>query len=281
MMPTDNNNGGAATTAPTLPTLWLPRALAHLQARPLTLADSDTVLTLRRHILQTMPPLLRAVDPIQGCTPAVEQAWARHHLGEGAHALGVWNGTTLVALACLVLADPAHPQDPGHLLGLPEGEWGRAAHLAACLVSEDYRGLHLQTKLLNWRREVALAQGRTLLMALTACGNTHSRHNLMAAGMGIHWVGEWRPGSWWHGLLQDLDPAAEPIADHHHEWVGVSQVARQAELLASGHVGVAEMTMHHSCRRAEPRLQFVLRHSNPLRQGPASLGANVPMENRP
>lgn len=249
-----------------VPPLHLPRALAHVHARPLTPADAPSALALRRHILQAMPPLLRAVDPVRGCSPEVEQAWAHTHLGPRAHTLGVWDGEALVALACLLLADANDPHDPGHTLGLPAPEWGRAAHMAACLVHEDYRGLHLQTKLLNWRREVAQAHGRTLLMAMTACGNTYSRRNLLAAGLGIHWVGEWRPGSWWYGLVQDLGPEAPPLADRDHEWVGLTDVARQNALLANGFVGVAEMAWYGTERRQEPRLQYVRRNVNPLRQ---------------
>lgn len=246
------------------PSLHLPRALAHLTTRPMGLNDADAALALRRRILQTMPPALRAVDPAQGCLPEVEQAWANTHLGDQARTLGVWDNNTLVALACLLLADAQNPHDPGHTLGLPANEWHRSAHMAVCLVTEDYRGLHLQSKLLKWRREIARANGRNLLLAMTACGNTYSRRNLLAEGMGIHWIGEWRPSSWWYGLVQDLGPAAPGLSDRDHEWVAVGDVPRQRHLLSTGYVAVAEMACHSIERRTEPRLQYVRRNANPL-----------------
>lgn len=248
-----------------MPLLHLPRALHHLHSRLLTPSDADPVLALRRDILRAMPPALRAVDPERGCLPDVEQAWAHTHLGARARTLGVFDGSTLVALACLLLADRTDPHDPGHALGLPQPEWDRTAHMASCLVAEDYRGLHLQAKLLNWRREVALQNGRTLLLAMTACGNEYSRRNLLAAGLGIHWVGQWRPGTWWYGLAEDIGPTAPPPSDRDHEWVGVSNIERQQALLAAGFVGVAEMNWHGTERRHESRLQYVRRPANPLK----------------
>ena len=69
-------NGAIVVTPPGLPALQLPRALAPLHARPLTLADADTVLAFRRQVLAQMPATLRAVDPARGLLPEVEQAWA-------------------------------------------------------------------------------------------------------------------------------------------------------------------------------------------------------------
>lgn len=249
----------------TPPALHLPRALDHLHTRVLGLDDTALVLSLRRDILQAMPPALRAVDPDRGCLPEVEHDWAHTHLGPRASTLGVFDGTTLVALACLLQADATDPHDAGHALGLPAGEWGRTAHMASCLVAEDYRGLHLQAKLLNWRREVALQQGRTLLLAMTACGNGYSRRNLLATGMGIRWLGQWRKGTWWYGLVEDLGPTAPPPSDRDHEWVGLSRIERQQALLTTGFVGVAEMEWHGIERRQEPRLQYVRRPPNPLK----------------
>jgi hypothetical protein len=248
-----------------LPPLHLPRALQHLHARPLTLDDADVVLAMRREVLTAMPAALRAVDPSRGCLPEVEQAWALTHLGTRARTLGVFDGSTLVALACLLHADAADPADPGHALALPAAEWDRTAHMAVCLVAEDYRGMNLQSKLLNWRRDVALRHRRTLLVAMTACGNEFSRRNLLAAGLGIHWVGQWRAGTWWYGMVQDLAPAAPGVSDRDHEWVDQRRIDRQWALLAAGYVGVAEMTWHGNDSRREPHLQFVRRHASPLR----------------
>lgn len=268
---------------PTMPTqtplpLRLPRALAHLQARTLSMADADAALGLRRHILLAMPSHLRAIDPSVGCSAPVEQAWANTHLGPRAFTLGLWEEDTLVALACLLLADVNDPSDPGHLLGLPAHEWARTAHMAVCLAHEDYRGLRLQARLLNWRRDTALAAGRNLLLAMTACGNTYSRRNLLSAGLGLHWLGEWRPGSWWYGLAQDLGPQMAPLADQDHEWVALSDIARQQILLKEGFVGVAESSWSGTERRLEPRLQYVRRGANPLQPRWATAAPPVPTE---
>lgn len=246
-------------TPPELPPLRLPRALSHLSARLLTPADADVLLALRRTVLSTMPAALRAVDPARGLTPAVEQAWASKHLGPRAHTLALFDGQALIAFACLLWADPHDPEDPGHLLKLSAHDWQRGAHMAACMVGEDHRGLHLQAKLLNWRRCMAERCQRTLLMGMTACGNSYSRRNMMGAGMGIRWIGEWRPDSWWHALTMDLTPEALLPDDDRHEWVAVSDLMRQRELIATGYVGVAETAIFSMERRKASRLQFVRR----------------------
>lgn len=246
-------------TPPELPPLQLPRALAHLTGRLLTPADADTVLAMRRTVLATMPAALRVADPARGQMPEVEQAWATKHLGPRASTLALFDGETLIAFACLLLANAQDPDDPGHLLNLPAHDWPRGAHMAACMVNEDYRGLHLQTKLLNWRRRLAESHHRTLLMGMTACGNTYSRRNMMGCGLGIQWAGEWRPGSWWHILTLDLKPGAWRPDDNRHEWVEASNLTRQRELTADGYVGVAETALYSMERRKESRLQFVHR----------------------
>lgn len=252
-------------TEPVVPALHLPRALAHLQPRPLTVAQADEALAFRRSVLHGMPDALRADDPVTAGSPAVEQQWADAHLGGRARALGVWSGASLVALACLQLADETDPADPGHLLGLQGPQWTRAAHMAACLVHEDYRGLHLQAKLLNWRRDVALAGGRSLITAMTACGNLYSRRNLLAAGLGIQWIGQRRPGSWWYGLVLDAAPKSDPLADRDHEWVDGNDFERQSALIDQGFVGVAEAAWLSGDREPVPRLQYVRRNPRPMR----------------
>lgn len=246
-----------------LPSLHLPKVLDHLAPRLLTLEDADALLGLRRDTLLGMPAALRAVDPVRGCAPDVERAYAQTHLGPQARTLGVFEGERLVAFACLLLADANDPTDPMHTVGVAPAEWPRCAHMAACMVAKDCWGLRLQTKLLNWRREVAVAHQRTLLLAMTACGNTYSRRNLLAGGLAIHWVGQWRPGSWWYGLYQDL-AIGVCVEDHHHEWVSIDQVSRQMELIHAGGVGVAESVWHGLERRQESRLQFVRRHTTHL-----------------
>ncbi|MBY0463644.1 MAG: hypothetical protein K2W33_01735 [Burkholderiales bacterium] len=250
-------NGAIVVTPPGLPALQLPRALAHLHARLLTLADADTVLAFRRQVLAQMPATLRAVDPARGLLPEVEQAWAAKHLGPRATTLALFNNQRLVAFGCLLQAHAQDPEDPGHLLNLAAPDWQRGAHMAACLVNEDYRGLHLQARLLHWRRHLADINGRTLLLGMTACGNTFSRRNMMGAGMTIRWIGEWRTGSWWYLLSMDLAQATHLPADNRHEWVALGNVDRQRELLASGYTGVTESTAYSQDRRRDTRLQFV------------------------
>lgn len=250
------------TTSPDVLPLALPRALAHLTARLLTPADAAPLLAMRRTVLSGMPAALRVVDPDRGLTPEIEQAWTSKHLGPRASTLALFDGEAMIAFACLLWADAQDPEDPGHRLNLSAHDWQRGAHMAACMVNEDYRGLHLQAKLLNWRCRLAETHRRTLLMGMTACGNTHSRRNMMGCGMGIQWVGELRPGSWWHILAMDLTRGDWLTNDHHHEWVEVNNHARQRELIAAGYVGVAEMAAHSIERRRASRLQFV--HRPPL-----------------
>jgi hypothetical protein len=253
-----------------MPPLQLPRALHHLHTQRLTLNDADQVLAMRRDVLTGMPSALRAVDPSRACLPEVESAWAATHLGPRARTMGIFDGSVLVAFACLLLADADNPDDPAHVLGLPASEWERTAHMAICLVAEDYRGLNLQSTLLDWRRAVATRHRRTLLLAMTACGNEYSRRNLLAAGMSIHWVGQWRPGTWWYGMVQDLDAGPPPATGREHEWVGLSHIERQTDLLASGYVGVAEMAVYGEDGRKEPQLQFVRRPFRPLKPAVAA-----------
>lgn len=230
--------------------LQLPKGLRHVNGRLLGLADADAVLALRRRTLATMRPELRVMDPERGCSPDVEAAWAQTHLGPRALTQGVFDADALVGFATVVLPLAQGRDDISRLLGLPATDVARSAHMAACMVAEDYRGLHLQTKLLNWRREAARVAQRSLLLAMTACGNTHSRRNLLAAGLGIRWVGELRPSSWWYILAQDLGP--QPPLAGGGEWVDLSRLDRQMALAAQGWVGVSETVWPGT-----PRLQFV------------------------
>jgi hypothetical protein len=254
-------NGAVVVTPPDLPELQLPRALGHLHARLVTLADADTVLAFRRQVLAQMPAALRAIDPARGLLPEVEQAWAAKHLGPSATTLALFDDQTLIAFACLLQANAQDPEDPGHLLNLAAPDWPRSAHMAACLVNEDYRGLHLQAKLLHWRRHLADINGRTLLLGMTACGNTFSRRNMMGVGMAIRWIGEWRTGSWWYLLSMDLTQATRLPADTRHEWVALGNTDRQRELIANGYAGVTESTAYTQDRRRDTRLQFVHRET--------------------
>jgi hypothetical protein len=111
-------NGAVVVTPPDLPELQLPRALGHLHARLVTLADADTVLAFRRQVLAQMPAALRAIDPARGLLPEVEQAWAAKHLGPSATTLALFDDQTLIAFACLLQANAQDPEDPGHLLNL-------------------------------------------------------------------------------------------------------------------------------------------------------------------
>ena len=258
------------------PALHLPRALAQLSPRLMTLTDADEALAFRRQVLLAMPPALRVNDEAHTVAPAVERHWVQTHLGSRAWTLGVWDDQLLVALACLQLADADDPDDAVHLVGMPAAQRARTAHLALCLVHEDYRGMHLQAKLLNWRREIARARGRTLLVAMTACGNTYSRRNLLAAGLGIHWIGERRPGHWWYAMAQDLSPQAPLPADRDHEWVDLDNLARQVDLLDDGFVCVAETAWLGGEHDPLPRLQYVRRPFNPLRPGGTAARENEP-----
>jgi hypothetical protein len=241
----------------------LPRALAHLRVGMLALHDADQVLAMRRHILTHMAPSLQFVEPELGLNPSIECAWANKHLGARASTIGLFNGDSLIAFACLLRANASDPDDPGHLLGMRDHDWHRSAHMAACFVHEDYRGMHLQAKLLKWRRLVAESEGLTLLLSMTACGNTYSRRNMLNAGMYIRWIGERRPQCHWYGLELDLEVDPVVSAATLVEWVESPNLERQKVLIDTGYLGIAETTPCPSDRRKATRLQFMRRSDPP------------------
>lgn len=254
--------------------LVLPKGLKHLSSRLLALDDAPAVLALRRQILTTMRPQLRLMDAPEFSAPPVEAAWAQAHLGPRARTLGVFDAQALVGFASVVLPLPTGKDELSMRLELTPADVARSAHMAACMLAEDYRGLHLQTKLLNWRRESALAAHRSLLLAMTACGNTYSRRNLLAAGLGVRWVGELRPASWWYVLAHDLNQ--EHDLSGAVEWVDVANVPRQVALCEKGWVGVSEFVRPDHGRAGTSKLQFVgpKGHTQiPLPQAPGENGA--------
>jgi hypothetical protein len=247
-----------------LPLLHLPKGLSQFTSRLLTPDDQSVVLRFRQRIFATLPPEFRLLDPdlMAASTPsnAAEARWAQLHLSRPGITLGVFHQDQLVAYASLLLpACEAEGGDLSRLLGLPDGDIARSAHMAACMVAEDFRGLRLQSKLLAWRRECAVRAKRSLLLAMTAGGNRYSLRNMLDAGLCVRWVGELRPGRWWHVLALDLQQGPRNAATQ-HEWVKADDYLRQAQLTGLGFEGVAEMTRPGWHASMDTYLDFAARH---------------------
>lgn len=225
-----------------LPALHLPRGLSQFTSRLLGWQDLEAVLAFRKQIFATLPPAFRLTDPDRDDVASAEMDWARTHLRDSGMTLGVFHQADMVAFASLTLPQAGVGGEISRLIGLSESEIARSAHMAACMVAEDFRGLRLQSKLLTWRRDIALRAGRSLIVAMTACGNRYSLRNMIDAGMSIRWVGELTPHRWWQILATDLHPDAANGQLLDHVWVRGDDYVRQAMLTAQGFEGLAEIS---------------------------------------
>ena len=225
-----------------LPLLHLPNDLSQFTSRILEWHDLDMVLTFRQQIFAVLPREFRMADPECDDLVKTELDWANTHLRHPAVTLGIFNNTQMIAFASLLLPDTGAGGDISRLMGMSNTEIDRSAHMAACMVAEDFRGLRMQSRLLAWRRAVAVQAGRSLLVSMTACGNMPSLRNMIDAGMSIRWVGEFRPKRWWQVVAKDLQPGAENMHLAHHVWVKADDYPRQAALTAEGFEGLAEIS---------------------------------------
>jgi hypothetical protein len=245
-----------------LPTLHLPRGLLQFTSRLLDWHDLAAVLTFRKQIFATLPPMFRLTNPDCDDVASAEFSWASKHLRDPGMTLGVFYNAEMVAFASLILPQAETGSEISRLIGLSKTEVARSAQMAACMVAEDFRGLRLQSKLLAWRRDTAIQAGRSLIVAMTACGNLYSLRNMIDAGMSIRWVGELTPRRWWQILATDLQPdlARRQLTDH--VWVKGDDYVRQAMLTAQGFEGLAEI----SCPGADGKLctQLEFAHRTPL-----------------
>ena len=208
--------------------------------RLLSSHDGDMVLNFRTKIFANLPTEFRVADPELDDIAGAELQWAREHLCKTSVTLGIFHHRELIAFASLVLPQngTAHPGNP--LIGLADAQSGHCAHLAACMVAENFRGMHLQTKLIHWRRSFAIRAGRSLLVSMTACGNRYSLRNLLSAGLSIRWIGERGPGRWWYALAVDLEADAEAPTRLDPIWVHGDDYPQQVALTRQGFEGVAE-----------------------------------------
>ncbi len=103
--------------------------------------------------------------------------------------IGIFDGRHLVAYGMLGLPRSGDPDDLGRFFGGGRSDL-RAAHLASCMVSPQYRGRHLQRMLLKARVELAWAKGKNFCAAMISMHNHASRRNLMREGLRIGWVAE-------------------------------------------------------------------------------------------
>ena len=224
-----------------LPQLHLPRGLSQFSSRLMSWQDVDAVLEFRRKIFATLPKKFRVTDPDVDDVESAEMAWARQHLCEPGVTLGVFHQSEMIAFASLTFPQRGAADEIGTLMGLSAAQSARSAHLAACMVAEGFRGLRLQPKLINWRRDLALQAGRTFIVSMTACGNNHSLRNMLDAGLSIRWVGEMKPGRWWHALAMDLEPSTDTPRLINPVWISGEDYPRQAVMTRQGFEGVGEI----------------------------------------
>lgn len=224
-----------------LPQLHVQRGLSQFSSRLMSLQDVDTVLEFRRKIFATLPKEFRVTDPDVDDVASAEIAWARQHLCAPNVTLGVFYQSEMIAFASLTFPPKGAADKISTLMGLSDAQAARAAHLAACMVAEGFRGLRLQPKLINWRRDLAIQTGRTFIVSMTACGNNHSLRNMLDAGLSIRWVGEMKPGRWWHALAMDLEPSTDTPKLVNPVWINGEDYLQQAVMTRQGFEGVGEI----------------------------------------
>ncbi len=227
---------------PVLLELRLPRGLSHVTNRLMTLQDIETLLDFRQQIFLTLPKEFRFTDPDCEDVSRAELDWAHTYLGHHGVTMGVFHKSTLIAYASLLLPGAEAGDEISQRLGLSNRDIERSAHMASCMVAEDFRGLGLQSKLLTWRLQMALMAGRSLIVAMTACGNLYSLRNMFNLGMSIRWIGELKPHRWWQILVMDLQLSVKKAQLVKHEWVKCDNYSLQAMLTKQGFEGVAEVT---------------------------------------
>jgi hypothetical protein len=224
-----------------LPQLHLPQGLSQFTSRLMSWQDVEAVLKFRQQIFTTLPKAFRVTDPDLDDVASAEMAWARQHLCEPGVTLGVFHQSEMIAFASLTFPQKGASDKIGTLMGLSDAQAARSAHLAACMVAEGFRGLRLQPKLINWRRDLATQAGRTFIVSMTACGNHHSLRNMMDAGLSIRWVGEMAPGRWWQALAMDLETGTDAPKLVNPVWIKGEDYLQQAALTRQGFEGVAEI----------------------------------------
>ncbi len=255
----------------------LPPPRPGLAARRLGPDDAAAVARLRAEVLAALP------DPDLYVGEDDADAFVHAHLGSGAGAAGLTIGVhdaagALVAYGMLGLPGAGDPEHLARWIGAGSAGLAATATLASCMVAPAWRGHALQRWLTGARLALAQAHGRRRVVALVSPHNHESRHNLLACGLRITWVGDWH-GLPRQGLAMDLEEPgagapdtatgvtpgaatpAEPATDT-LRWVAADDLAAQQRLIAAGAVAVAERRAGTGLR-AVPQLGFRLPAPHP------------------
>lgn len=242
-----------------LPALNLVKGISQLSSRLLDWDDLEMVLEFRESIFAKLPSQFRLQNPDTDDIETAELNWAKRHLLEPGLTLGVFCSQKLIGFASLLLPENALPGDASQLLGLSDAQIARSATMASCMIAPEFRGMRLQSKLLSWRKDVAAIRGRTLLVAMTACGNVYSLRNMLNIGMSIQWVGELKPSRWWQVLALDLCEQSRidrKLQFDNHVCVQLDDFTKQAALIADHFEGIGIVLVPDSSGAFREHFEF-------------------------
>lgn len=209
-------------------------AFGQLSLRLLTAKDVPALMQLRDEVLADLE------HPDLYVRESAEPEFVRSHIDaveNSGETIGVFDGNHLVAYGMLGLPCAGDSGNLGRYFSAEQSAL-KTAHLAGCMVSQRYRGQHLQRMLLKARLELARGRGRSFCVAMTSLHNHASRRNLIREGLRIGWVDEI------DGLKRQLlavDLAKQRAFDHQSsQLVRYDDWDRQRELVRLGWWGVDE-----------------------------------------
>jgi hypothetical protein len=247
-----------------LPALNLARGLSHFSSRLLSWEDREMVLGFRKSIFALLPAQFRLLDPALDDIEHAELQWAETYLRSPGLTLGVFCHGKLIAFASSLLPRAQGGGDPSRLLQLSDADIERSAQMSACMVAPEFRGMRLQSKLLNWRKDMAILSGRTLLVSMTACGNIYSLRNMLEIGMSIRWIGELKRQRWWQVLALDMRARRQGDAKMEfssHVCVDAENYTKQAELVGKGFEGLVMLFRPDAAGNVRGHFEFAKRIS--------------------
>lgn len=152
--------------------------------RPLAKPDIPALIGLRRKVLSELS------DPDLYIPESSEDAFVHSLCGENGHTCGVFDQGMLVAYGSVGFPDANDAENLGKPLGLPVYQQERVANIASCMVLPSHRGYGLQKELLKTRFTIARIRKRNYAIAMVSLKNHPSRHNMLAQGMRVRWIGE-------------------------------------------------------------------------------------------
>lgn len=220
-------DGRRERDANSLRTWWTPPADGRAwRLRTLGRRDLPALLAFHTDIVDGMPPALIARE---------SEDFLRRHLTIDGVTFAIEAGGRMVAYGILGLAGPEHA-DLARRLEIPPS--AALGVLDGCGVTAGLRRHGLHRALIRIRATVARQHRITRLAATAAPGNQRSLSNLMAAGLLIRRRAVMFGG---HARFILLATADDPPPS---AWAGSTAVdledaARQQELLAAGHIGIA------------------------------------------